>query len=277
VREVTIGRARLILGDCRDVLPTLGKVDAIICDLPYGTTQNAWDSVIPLNPMWAELTRIIKPRGAIVLTSAQPFTTALIASNMGMFKYSLVWAKTMPTNFLNAKNRPLTKHEDINVFSYGTTANGSDNKMNYYPVIGKGDPYKIVRTKDRRVGAWEKGNRTPFKNNTQISDGERYPTSILEFSNSNHESEHETQKPVALFEYLIRTYTQVGELVADFTVGSGTTAVASRNLGRDFIVGDYTLEYCEIARRRLAQPFTPQMFADEPTPTDTPKQGGLWE
>lgn len=241
------------------------SIDLYLGDLPYGVTACKWDSVIPLEPMWTELKRIMKPRGAIVLTATQPFTSALVMSNPKMFKYEWIWDKVRGVGLMSAKYRPMMQHEDVLIFSTQSPS--------YYPIM-------TFQEKRKGGGFSISSDSNPINS----PDGKireyatLYPKSILTFSNAdNSNKEHPTQKSVALFEYLIRTYTRPGELVADFTVGSGTTAVASRNLGRDFIVGDFTPEYVKIARRRLAQPFTPQMFADEPTPTDTPKQGALWE
>lgn len=246
------------------------SVDLYLGDLPYGITSlkgagvGQWDNVIPFEPMWMELKRIIKPRGAIVLTATQPFTSALVMSNPKMFKYEWIWDKVRGVGFQLAKFRPMMQHESVLVFSLSSP--------DYHPIMTKRENPISYKT-------YAISETSPIKTNDNLRriSNHIHPASILSFDTPQIDKEHPTQKPVALFEYLIRTYTRAGELVADFTVGSGTTAVASRNLGRDFIVGDFTPEYCEIARRRLAQPFTPQMFADEPTPTDTPKQGGLWE
>jgi site-specific DNA-methyltransferase (adenine-specific) len=241
------------------------SIDCILSDLPYGTTACHWDSIIPLEPMWAQFKRVIKPRGAIVLTASQPFTTRLIASNYEIFKYEWIWEKSIVGGFVHAKNKPLKSHENVLVFSLGTTVHEgqSDIRMNYYPQMEKGKPYRKTQrhTNTGILHAPSKAN-LEFVGSTSMSD-ERYPTSVIKFPNSNYESLHPTQKPVALFEYLIRTYTQPGQLVLDPCIGSGTTAVAARQIGRHFIGGDITLEYVNRARARLAKPYAVDMFAGE--------------
>ena len=233
------------------------SIDMILCDLPYGITAlTEWDNVIPLVPMWEAFERVIKPRGAIVLTGNQPFTSRLVMSNLDMFRQELVWDKVLATGFLDANRRHLRQHENILLFSYGSEV--------YNPQFGKGEAYK----KKRRT--------TPiyndFKPTTGISDGELYPTSIIKSSNAVRRGRlHPTQKPVALFEYLIRTYTQPGEVVFDPTCGSGTTALAARNTGRNFICGDSSEEYVQVARDRLAKPYTLSMF-EEVVAEDAPVQ-----
>lgn len=236
------------------------SVDAFITDLPYGTTACSWDEIIPFAPMWAEVKRTLKPRGVFVTTASQPFTSKLVMSNVGMFKYSWVWMKSMATGHMHAKNKPLKRHEDIVVFSSGVTVHESqtDNRMYYYPQMSDGTPYrKTHRTHGAKYLHPASEVNLNFIGTTSVNDGERYPHSLLDFPYGNHDTEHPTQKPVALYEYLIRTYTQPNELVVDFCCGSGTTALAARNLGRRFIVGDITAEYVEVARDRLAEAYTP--------------------
>jgi len=240
-------------GDCLDILPTLPaqSVDCICADPPYGTTACKWDSVIPLEAMWRELKRVVKPRGAVVLFAAQPFASVLIGSNLDWFKYEIIWRKTLPTDFLNAKNKPLRAHENVLVFSQGTTANCSPNQMVYVPQMQAGTPYVKQDKQDKRVGAWEKGNRTPLELRRNVNEGVRFPTSVVEFSNNNHGSLHPTQKPVELLRYLVRTYTNPGETVLDFTMGSGTTGVACAMEGRHFIGVELDAGYFDIARKRI--------------------------
>jgi len=224
------------------------SIDMILCDLPYGTTACSWDEIIPFEPMWTEFKRVIKPRGAIVLTASQPFTTKLIASNLKMFRYSWVWAKSNGGGFLNANHQPLKRHEDVLVFyrELGT----------YIPQMGTGKPYRTRSASaggtisNQSVAGWVTANT-----------GTRYPTSILVFPSET--GIHPTQKPTTLFEYLIRTYTQEGDTVLDPCVGSGTTAVAARNTGRRYIVGDSSAKYIELARKRIAAPYTPPLFTDD--------------
>lgn len=228
------------------------SVDMILCDLPYQVHDMEWDNIIPIEPMWEAFRRVIKPRGAIVLTGVQPFSAKLIVSNLAWFKYEWVWKKTMPTNFLNARNRPLRLHENILIFSEGTTANCSPNLMAYYPQTAKRDkPIRKRLTSDPRGQTWGGKNRKPFNIGEIRIYEDEYPRSVIEFESGNYQSKHPNQKPVALFEYLIKTYTQPGELVFDPCVGSGTTALAAYKTGRHFICGDITREYVDIARERL--------------------------
>jgi site-specific DNA-methyltransferase (adenine-specific) len=246
-------------GDCLEVMREIPdkSVDMILCDLPYGTTACKWDTIIPFQPLWEQYERIIKDNGAIVLTASQPFTSALIMSNPKLFKYCWVWDKVFGTDFLNAKNKPLKQHEDICIFSKGTTANGSKNKMKYFPIKEKGDPYVKTRKKDPRIGVWEAGNREAFNLDPIINNGERFPKSVITFSNADRTNRmHPTQKPAPLFEYLIKTYTSEGDVVLDNCLGSGTTAVAAINTGRQFIGIERESEYVEIANKRIAEALT---------------------
>ena len=249
---------QIICGDCLDVMPDLpdGCADMILADVPYGTTACKWDTVIPLEPMWEQLKRIIKPNGAIVMTASQPFTTTLIASNMKMFKYCWVWDKVSKGDIMNAKNKPLKQHEDICIFSSGTTANRSKRKMPYFP-IGISKNLRSINRQNRQEGAF-KGLR-PSHAEEYKRQFTGYPSSILTISNADHtQIKHQTQKPVALIEYLIKTYTNEGELVLDFTCGSGTTCKAAQNLGRRFIGIDISPEYCQITKDRLREVDTGQ-------------------
>lgn len=195
------------------------SVDMILCDLPYGTTQNKWDSIIPLDELWIQYNRIIKDNGAIVLTASQPFTSILISSNINFFKYSWVWEKSLKTNFLNAKKQPLRSHEDIIVFY--------KNQCTYNPQGLKEGSINGGNKHTSSYGKWVK------KENNQKFTG--YPASVLKIPNGNHGNIHPTQKPVYLFEYLIRTYTNEGDLVLDNCMGSGTTAIACINTLRNYI------------------------------------------
>ena len=203
-----------------------------------------------MEPMWRQLKRIIKPRGAIVLTASQPFTSRLVSSNYEMFKYSMVWVKNIATDFIRAGLKPLAKHEDVLVFSKGTVANCSPNLMNYYPQMQEGEYYlkkTVSLHKGNVVGI--RPSHKDFIGNVSASD-KRYPTTVMEFDKEAHHL-HTSQKPLDLWQYLIKTYTQPGDLVFDPCVGSGTTAVAARNTGRDYICGDFTREYVELARERV--------------------------
>lgn len=236
----------LINGDCLEVLKDIpaGSVDMILTDPPYGTTACKWDSVIPLEPMWEELNRIIKPNGAIVMTASQPFTTKLISSNMKGYCYNWVWNKHFAGNFVQAKRQPLKDHEDVCVFSI----NG---KMpNYYPIKTLRDQPIKAGKNTRDFGA------IPLRGSCNAT-GKIYtdknPTTgrSLDFSSRVDRGLHPTQKPVALMEYLVKTYTNEGETVLDFTMGSGTTGVACKNLDRDFIGIELDKEYFDIAVSRI--------------------------
>jgi site-specific DNA-methyltransferase (adenine-specific) len=216
-----------------------GSVDAIICDLPYGTTACKWDTVIPFEPLWAHYKRVIKPNGAIVLFGSQPFTSALVMSNPKMFKYQWVWEKTMATGGLLAKTRPLKAHEDICVFQVATGT--------YNAQRGPGLPYtRKEGDKTNSIIGDKAGGYV-----TDNLEGGRNPRSVIKFPNPNHGSLHPTQKPVALLEYLICTYTNEGQTVLDNCMGSGTTGVACLNTGRNFIGIEKDHTYFEIARNRI--------------------------
>lgn len=243
------------LGDCLEVMGDIpdGSVDMVMADLPYGTTACEWDSVIPLEPLWAHYKRIIKPRGAIVLTASQPFTTALIASNLDWFKYCWVWEKSLVGDVMNAKNKPLKAHEDICVFSPGTTANRSPRLMNYHPQGVKETFYQRKQSyRDPEKGPSPFHNPRPSHKAIKTQTLTNYPRSIIRFANPNQGTDQPTQKPVALMEYLIRTYTNEGELVLDNTMGSGTTGIACIRTGRRFIGIEKDPDIFETARRRLS-------------------------
>ena len=216
------------------------SIDMILCDLPYGTTQNKWDSVIPLDELWKEYKRIIKDNGVIVLTSQGIFTAKLMLSNEKWFKYKLVWVKSKATNFLNAKKQPLRKYEDICVFY--------NKQPQYNPQMTEGEPYDKGVRKNQLTGSYGDFNPVHVK-----SEGMRYPTDVVYFKTAESEGKvyHSTQKPVALFEYLIKTYTDEGETVLDNCMGSGTTAVACINTNRNFIGFEKEEKYYNIANKRI--------------------------
>lgn len=225
-------------GDCLEVMARIpsGSVDMILCDLPYGTTQNKWDSVIPLAPMWEQYRRVC--RGAICLTAADPFTSILVSSNIKNWKQTLVWEKNVASNFLNAKRQHLVIHENVVIFSFASCP--------YNPQMKEGAPYVMKRSgRDDSGDCYGKVNQRT----DTVNEGKRYPTSVLRFSRET--GLHPTQKPVALMEYLIRTYTNEGETVLDNCMGSGTTGVACRNAGRKFIGIEKDEAYFEAAKGRI--------------------------
>jgi len=241
----------LFNGDCLEIMDKLieecVKVDAIITDPPYGTTACKWDSVIPFDEMWLRLNKLIKPNGAIVLFGSEPFSSALRMSNIKNYKYDWVWEKSRPMGFLEAKNKPMKKHENILMFSFGNSANGCKNRITYNPQGLKEINKKMKNSTDTD----NLGNRKSRDVGTEyIQKHTNYPNTILRFKSAS-KTVHPTQKPVALMEYLIKTYTNDGELVLDFTMGSGTTGVACKNLDRNFIGIELDSKYFRIARKRL--------------------------
>ncbi len=240
---------QLYLGDCLTIMLTLPdkSIDMILCDLPYGTTASSWDSILNFSKLWKEYERIIKDAGAMVFTTSGQFTYKLISSNTKYYKYKWIWIKTKKGNFVNAKNRPMTNFEEILIFSKGNTANGSKIKMNYFPqgLIKCG---KVFKSGKNRFGSMA-GKRPSHKKET-IRQFTGYPCDVVYF-NSVSKSLHPTQKPVALFEYLIKTYTNEGDLVLDNCMGSGTTGVACKKIGRKFIGIEMNEEYMRIAQARI--------------------------
>jgi len=243
----------VIHGNCLEEMQKIPdkSIDMILCDLPYGTTACKWDTIIPFEPLWEQYKRIIKDNGAIVLTASQPFTSALVMSNPDMFKYSWIYKKRCASNFAQAKYAPMKEHEDVLVFARG--------KVNYYPI------------KEERQGSGSERVKHSFSEATRHKSGEfvgamsgefnemadelRYPSSVQEFNNraSGDRGFHPTQKPVALFEYLIKTYTNEGDLVLDNCAGSGTTAIACLNLNRNYILIEKEKEYIDIINKRLGK------------------------
>ena len=240
-------------GDCLDIMPTLAdkSVDMILCDLPYGTTACKWDTVIPFEPLWAQYKRLIKNNGAIVLTASQPFTSALVMSNPAMFKYCWYWEKSKGANFAMTGFQPLKVIEDILVFSFSActyTKNG--NGMKYFPqkvLLEK--PYTRSFLNNKRDSP-----SSPLRNSKldEIHYTHSSPRNLLYAGTDGDGRVHPTQKPVALFEYLIRTYTNEGDTVLDNCAGSGTTGVACLNTNRKFILIEKDPTYCEIIRNRIA-------------------------
>ncbi|MDD5731914.1 MAG: site-specific DNA-methyltransferase [Patescibacteria group bacterium] len=228
------------------------SIDMILCDLPYGITQNHWDSIIPLNQLWEHYERIIKDAGVIVLTSQGLFTANLMLSNPKWFKYKITWVKSKPTNFLNAKKQPLRKHEDICIFYR--------NQPIYNPQMTYGEPYNKGFRKNQLTGSYG-----DFKTVEVKSDGARYPTDVVYFKTAESEGKvfHPTQKPVELGRYLIRTFTKKGEIVLDNTCGSGSFLVSAVLEGRKFIGIEknqevylhrkHHIDYIEICKKRIKE------------------------
>jgi len=244
---------KIIHGDCLELMKSIEdqSIDMILADLPYGTTACKWDSIIPFQPLWEQYERIIKDNGAIVLTASQPFTSALIMSNPNLFKYEWIWDKVTPTGHTVAKLRPMQLHESIVVFSKGTTANRSKNNMLYNPqdLVPFG---KVLDGARQAKENYQNQYRRPSQNKKYVQEFTNYPKTILRFPKQpSKESIHPTQKPVALFEYLISTYTQKGMLVLDNCIGSGTTAVAALNTGRFFIGMEKEKAYVDLANERI--------------------------
>lgn len=225
----------LFNADCLEYMPTIAakSIDLILCDLPYGTTQNKWDFIIPLDKLWEEYKRICK--GPIVLTAAEPFASVVVHSQLDLFKYEWIWQKDNATGFLNAKKQPLRNHESILVFY--------NEQSIYYPQFTEGKPYKTK-------GNGPTSNYGAQVSTSTINEGKRYPVTIIKFTRDKDKI-HPTQKPVALMEYLIKTYTNEGMTVLDNCMGSGTTGVACKNLNRSFIGIEKDPEYFKLAERRI--------------------------
>lgn len=233
----------ILKGDCLELMKDIptGSIDMILCDLPYGTTACKWDTIIPFNKLWEQYERLIKFNGAIVLFGSQPFTSALVMSNPTMFKYEWIWEKSKASNFLQVKYMPLKNFENVLVFSKSKTI--------YNPQMVEGESYK-PRAGKKKTEVYNEVPNHMFRNG---SDGLRYPKAIQYFKTAESEGKvlHPTQKPVALLEYLIKTYTNEGETVLDNCMGSGSTGVAATNLRRKFIGMEKDEKYFEIAKNRI--------------------------
>jgi len=239
-------------GDCLEVMKDIPdkSIDMILCDLPYGTTACKWDNVIPFEPLWEQYNRIIKDNGAIVLTASQPFTSALVMSNIEMFRHQWQWIKNKPTGAFNAKYMPMKANEDILVFGM--------NKVNYYPQMVKRTEAEFKACYRKNDSKSWGNNIHNHKNNLIIRKSKdeqwfKYPTNILNIAKDDKRNgtQHPTQKPVALFEYLIKTYTNENETVLDNCMGSGTTGVACKKLNRNFIGIELDETYFKIAKERI--------------------------
>lgn len=232
----------LMQGDCLELMKRIpdGSVDLVLTDPPYGTTACKWDNVIPFEPMWEQLNRIIKPNGAIVLFGSEPFTSLLICSNLKGFKYRMDWDKKIPSGMSYARFRPMQQTEDICIF----TKNGEKSIYN---------PQMIKRDKPIKSGGMGKSDSAMTKTYSPLNKTYEYknPVTLIQFDKVRKGSLHPTQKPVALLEYLIKTYTQEGETVLDFCMGSGSTIVAAKNLSRNAIGIELDNNYFNIAKQRI--------------------------
>jgi len=242
---------QILKGDCLELMKDIParSIDMVLCDLPYGTTACKWDTVLPFDKLWEQYERIIKPNGAIVLTAAQPFTSALVMSNLKLFKYDWVWRKPKGTGHLNAKKQPMRDKEDILVFY--------KKQCTYNPQYTDGEPYEVKSGWKGTEGyeGYGKDKRTGNNN-----DGFRYPKQVQEFCTVEIGTLHPTQKPVALFEYLIKTYTNEGDVVLDNCAGSGTTAEACIKTNRGFIVMEQEQKYFDIINLRVAKLLHADLF-----------------
>jgi len=241
-KDLSIPRITLWQGDCLEEMKRIpdGSVDAVIADPPYGTTACKWDTIIPFEPMWEQLKRITKKNRAIVLFGSQPFTSALVMSNPKMFKYEWVWDKKIPSGMSFAKSQPMRQTECISVFCDGKTVYNPQMVKRDNPIKGGG----MTASDSAMTNGYKALKKTyDYKN----------PTTLISFDKIRKGSLHPTQKPVALLEYLIKTYTNEGETVLDFTMGSGTTGVACRNLNRNFIGIEKDAKYFEIAKKRIEE------------------------
>lgn len=236
---ITLGNGQIALGDCLDVMRSVptASVDMILCDLPYGTTACNWDTVIPFEPLWSEYWRIAKPNAAVVLTASQPFTSSLIMSQIDRFKYEWIWCKNAGSNFASVKQQPMKEHESVCVFGQG--------KSTYNPIMQIRNGKGLERVKAGPVKSNTIDKENVYGNiaigDSKIRDELRYPSSIQKFNRER--GLHPTQKPVALFEYLIKTYTNPGDVVMDNCIGSGTTAIAAENTGRRWIGIERDFDY----------------------------------
>tara|TARA_R110000868_G_C10659814_1_gene745712 strand:- start:46 stop:768 length:723 start_codon:yes stop_codon:yes gene_type:complete len=233
----------LLHGDCLEVMKSIGNksIDAIICDLPYGTTACKWDSIIPFEPLWEQYKRIIKDNGAIVLTSTQPFTSALVMSNPKWFKYQWIWDKKIPSGMSYARFQPMRQHEDVLVFCNGKTLYNAQITLRDKPIKKGGNKY----SESAPIQASKLGK--DFKKTYTT----KQPTTIIVFDKVRKGSVHPTQKPIELMEYFVKTYTNEGDTVLDNCMGSGTTGLACKNLGRLFIGIEQDANYFEIAKTRI--------------------------
>jgi len=226
------------------------SIDMILCDLPYGTTKCKWDVVIPFKPLWEQYERVIKDSGAIVLFGKEPFSSQLRVSNLDMYRYDWIWVKDTKSNFMQANHQPLNNIELISVFGKGYVRSIKDKvMMTYNPQFTEGKEYKLPKV-SKTTDLFGENHKNGVYKHYDRDTSKRYPYNIIQF-NMDKPKVHPTQKPVALFEYLIKTYTNEGETVLDNCMGSGTTAIACINTNRNFIGFEISKEYCNIANERI--------------------------
>ena len=255
-KNVILKQNKVYLGDCLEIMKQIDdkSIDMILCDLPYGTTaRNKWDIIIPFELLWKHYERIIKDNGVICLTAAEPFSAMMIVSNLKLFRYDLIWEKDNPVGFLNANRMPLRKHEKILMFykklpTYNPQMSFGHKKMNitYRDNVNMGSCYNSSKMENEKNHVYRQ----------RTGETSRYPTSVIKCNSvrgNSKERSHPTQKPVALFEYLIKTYTNEGDLVLDNCAGSGTTGVACQNLNRNFILIEKEQKYYDIIIKRLEE------------------------
>jgi site-specific DNA-methyltransferase (adenine-specific) len=245
---------KIYQGDCLILMKDIPdkSVNLILCDLPYGTSACSWDSVINLQEMWKEYKRIIADDGAIVLFSQQPFTSILISSNLEMYKYNWVWEKDNGTNFLNSHYQPLKITEDICVFGKASCSPTKTLHLRYNPQFVQGKAYTCISGKQKQDSAVVSGNVKDVDNHLTVSDGKRYPKNLIKFIRDK-EKLHPTQKPVALCEYLVKTYSQENDIVLDNTCGSGTIPLACKKNNRKFIGIELNPVFVELSNKRLGE------------------------
>lgn len=239
-------------GDCLELMKDVAEnsVDLILCDLPYGTSACSWDSVIPMDKLWEQYNRVLKPTGTVVLFGSEPFSSVVRTSNLAMYKYDWKWVKPRGANFLNVKYQPSKNYEDSMVFSNcAASYSKKGNNMEYNPIMTEGTPYTSKSGKQKQ----DKNNstvRSKIESVTTVNTGQRYPKALIDFKPDSKKL-HPTQKPVALLEYLIKTYTSKDALILDNCMGSGSTGVACKRLGRDFIGMELNEDYFKLAKERI--------------------------
>ncbi len=251
-----VSGSALFQGDCLEIMPLIPdkSIDAIIADLPYGTTACKWDSVLPLDKLWKEYERIVKDDGAIVLFGSEPFSSVLRISKLNLFKYDWIWIKNTSSNFLQANYQPIKRHENISVFSKNNASfTKKGNKMKYYPILNENEKvYAERQNQSVKVGlnAWKgrMSDNYEFKRNKNKG---TFPKSVIEFAGKISNKNHPTEKPLELMEYLVKTYTNEGDMVLDNTMGSGTTCLGAKELNRKFIGIEKEAKYYDLAVARV--------------------------